>query len=404
METLLLAILKIFPPEDYSKLRFLGDYWIILDQMLELELDKKEFCSDELTQQISQSKLAKDNSEVVNDVPQVLRKLKTNDLVTKNGRGYYEFYADAPNALREFFGRTMRFRKGRSGFVRYLSWSAKRIILWHCLSHGRSIELEEVSKLLARFLVCTSEECKERCNKYLDRFANKRWLARIETNRYKLADEQAIFKELFSGYLDFCTPKPTLRDSIRIAIGQHEFVSSRMACEDLREWEIPFAESSVYKQMKELEKEKVLAETGVIRKGKKGRGFEKFYAVKFGDPLKHNKEFIKEIKERLAKSGFEISEKFYAEAEKQKPNALEVFLIELRWGFLLRSEDQTASINLWLPFAKELYQEVFHGDLKTMFSSITSEGTLTERLESISREYGISPLATVMLYLASVNA
>jgi len=177
-----------------------------------------------------------------------------------------------------------------------------------------------------------------------------------------------------------------------------------MACEDLREWEIPFAESSVYKQMKELEKEKVLAETGVIKKGKKGRGFEKFYAVKFGDPLKHNKEFIKEIKERLARSGFKINEKFYAEAEKQKPNALEVFLIELRWGFLLRSEDQTASINLWLPFAKELYQEVFHGHLKTMFSSITSEDTLTEKLKSISREYGISPLATVMLYLASVNA
>lgn len=401
----MLKILKTFPPEDFSELRFGGRYRIIVDIMICLEIDKQEFTSDDLTFEVSR-KEREEKSELTECVLPVLSKLCLRGLLNKNTKGFYRFSIYATSALAEFFGLTVQSRKGRSGFARYLSKSTKRIILWYCLCHERSIDPDEVSKMLSEdFLERPSKELVSTCNKHLYRFEKRKWLTRngLRYKRYKLANETEIFKELLVGYARFSAPRPALKDQIRNVIDQHEFASSKMVCNDLRELEIPFDESSVYKQMKELEKEKALTETDFTRRGKNGHGSEKFYAVEFGDPLKHNKVTAKKIKERLAKSGFILSDKFYEEAEKQKPNALEVFLVEMRWGFLLRNEDQTASVRLWLSFIKELQRNLFQGCPKPMFSSTISEDQCVAELEKFSRKYGISPLAVAMLYLSSGN-
>lgn len=395
----MLKILKTFPPEDFSRRRY-GRYRIIVDIMVCLEIDKQEFTSDDLTFEVSRKEREK-KSELTECVLPVLSKLCSSGLLNKNTKGFYRFSIDATSTLKEFFGLTVQSRKVRSGFARYLSKSTKRIILWYCLCHERSIDPDEVSKMLSEgFLERPSKELVSTCNKHLYRFEKRKWLTRNGL-RYKLANETEIFKELLVGYESFTAPRLTLKDQIRNVIDQHEFASSKMVCNDLRELEIPFDESSVYKQMKELEKEKALTKTDSTRRGKNGHGSEKLYAVEFGDPLKHNKMTAKKIKERLAKSAFILSDKFYEEAEKQKPNALEVFLVEMRWGFLLRNEDQTASVRLWLSFIKELQRNSFQGYPKPMFSSTISEDQCVAELEKFSRKYRISPLAVAMLHLSS---
>jgi hypothetical protein len=64
----------------------------------------------------------------------------------------------------------------------------------------------------------------------------------------------------------------------------------------------------------------------------------------------------------------------------------------LRWEFLLRGEDQTATIKLWLPFVEEFKSKAFINSLRSTVSSITSD-------DELFQEKNIT-LAVVLLYLS----
>ena len=194
---------------------------------------------------------------------------------------------------------------------------------------------------------------------------------------------------------------------------QHEKVSGKMIREDLTEMEETFDYSSVYKEIKKLVEEGFLKETEIRSKAEKGPGVEKFYEVKFSDPMKHNEATLERIKTVIENCSFSKSkessinkeswDRFSKFAKNQKPNSLEVFLREMRWGFLLRSQDQTASIALWLSFFNKFQNKELYDQPKTIAALTTEQDPLVTELERISRKCRISPLAVVLLYVSIVN-
>jgi hypothetical protein len=446
--TMNLAILKTFPPDEYEKIRYGGSYWVMLSSMLELESDKKEFSLQDILQQMKKGKQVKDESLEANNVSQVLRKLCTNGLLLpQNTKGLYKFADGAPDALCEFLGLRNYTRRGKSGLVRYLSYSDMRIVLWYCLCHANLIEVKKVELILdeikelkpsstraleyldrfvykknyltrpSRFTIELWNEVRGRISalEYLDRFCKNNYLNRVDSTTYKLpkSNVQIVLDKLLSGYNDFAMPKLTLRGPMQIAIEQHEKVSGKMIREDLAEMEHPFDDSYVYKEIKKLVEKGGLKETEIRLKAENGPGVEKFYEVKFSDPMKHNEVTLERIKTVIEHCSFSKSkessinkeawDRFSEFAKNQKPNSLEVFLRELRWGFLLRSQDQTASIALWLSFFNQFQNKELYNQAKAVDALNAEQDPLVIELERISQEYKISPLAVVLLYASIVK-
>lgn len=171
---------------------------------------------------------------------------------------------------------------------------------------------------------------------------------------------------------------------------------------------IPHHETSVYKEIKKLLSDNILEDTGKTRKAEGGPGILKFYEVKFSDPVKYKEEALETIEKAMEHSGFPINEKawdkFAKFAKNQKPNELEVFLRELRWGFLLRNQDQTAAIALWLSFFSGFQSKEVFDQLKAIVPLTTERKSPVKELESISREYRVSPLSVVLLYVSIINS
>jgi hypothetical protein len=105
---------------------------------------------------------------------------------------------------------------------------------------------------------------------------------------------------------------------------------------------------------------------------------------------------ISDIKKRIEKSSLHVSNEFYEYLKKQKPNELMTFWQSLRWGFVMRSLDQTSTLPLWLKLLEELHPKV----LSPMLSAIRNvpPENPDEELKTISNKYRMSPLITSILY------
>ena len=370
-----------------------------------------------ISQQIKQNESTEDITEATtNNIMPVIEKLRLNRLLIKEETDSYKFPENVAKAIGEFLGTIPYKRKGRVGFVRHMRNSIGRLILWYALCHPNSIEPEDVKKQLFKITKGKNDQTKkkkvESVEKYLNRFiAERNGYLRFDSEKriYKLANEQKVFDKLYLEYESFITPRPTLRDPILGLVWQHELVSGRLMVQELEELGFTFDPSSVYRQMKRLIGDGILEEPKNTQKGRKtGQGMENFYRVKFSNQFEHNKTICKEISNIIKRYRFKANEKFLTTflryAEILKPNALEVFFRELRWGFLLRDADQTASISLWLSFIEDLQKDKFLlNNLRSDGLATNSKKELVEKLDLISQEKGISSLAVVLMYF-SVNS
>ena len=409
-------IVLTFPPELYPEIKDGGSYYIVLETMLRLESKTIPLTQGNISQQIKQNEFSKNKLAAIDNIMPLTRKLELNELLTPEGKDIYKFPENIPRALGEFLGTIPYKRKGRVGFVRHMRNSIGRLILWYALCHPNSIEPEDVKKQLLKIIKGKNDQAKkkkvESVEKYLNRFiAERNGYFRFDAEKriFKLANEQKVFDKLYLEYESFIAPRPTLREPILSLVWQHERVSGRLMVQELEELGFTFDPSSIYRQMKCLIHDGVLDETKIPQRGRKtGQGVENFHRVKFSNQLDHNETICKEISDTIKLYRFKANEKFLETflwyAETLKPNALEVFFRELRWGFLLRDEDQTASINLWLSFIEEMQKD------KSLLNKLRSAAIekkpneeLAARLDLISQEKRISSLAVVLMYF-SVNS
>ena len=379
--------------------------------MQELESERKAISLAGILQLISsrkQKKQIRRQLALENSVPKVLDKLAESHLIKEEAIGSYVFETNVSGALVEFFGSGNRTRRGRVGLAKYMANRIKPSILWYSLCHSNSIQLKAVEKL-SDYLGKITQRKVSNCEEwYLTKLAKKGCLKRVNAFEFKLIDEKKTFEELISKYKVFIQPEPLLRDFIQLTIEQHEVVTGKMIHDDLEEMRIKHHETSVYKEIKNLLRDNILKDTGKTRKAEGGPGVLKFYEVNFSDPVKYKKEALETIKKTIEHSEFPINEevwdKFSKFAKDQKPNELDVFLRELRWGFLLRSQDQTASIPLWLSFFSGFKSRELYDQLRAIIPLTTEKKSLVKLLESISREYRVSPLTVVLLYVSIINS
>lgn len=218
---LLLKILKIFPPDEYTKIKFNVPYWIILDVIQELESEKNAFTSKDILQLIKlrkKKKQIKYKLALAASVSEVLDKLAENHLIKEGPKGSYVFETNVSGVLVEFFGSGNRTRRGRLGFAKYMANRTKPAILWYCLCHGNSVQLEAVKKLSAYLGKITQRKVSNSEEWYLTKLVKKGYLKRITAFEFMLIGEfgeKKIFDELLSKYKVFVEPEPLLRDFIQ---------------------------------------------------------------------------------------------------------------------------------------------------------------------------------------------
>jgi DNA-binding PadR family transcriptional regulator len=413
LNSYLLKILKCFPPEEYEHIRFGGDYYYIIELIREID-SKGSFRIQQIYELIIKSKTIKKKSRVINNVKPLIKRLEAYNLIIENENGLYRLPKNGSNALGEFLGTLPYTRKGRSGLLRHITKSTKRLVLWYALCQPADIRLNDI-KVQIRKLVKGSNEVKDKkaegVQKILDRFITDRagYLRRdSQTGAFRLANEMKVFDKLYSEYERFTAPRTTLRDPILGIVWQHGLLSGRMLVQELQELGVVPDRSSIYKQMKSLVRDGILEETEIIRKGSvTGQGLEKLYKVRFPDIIEHNDLLGKRIADTIHRHKFPINNsalKFLQALELQLPNALEIFYRELSWGFLLWDSEQTASIALWLDFIEGLKGNTqLFNKLKSVCSTASSREELTSRLKCLSEETGISSLAIVLMYFSLLS-
>jgi hypothetical protein len=195
----LLSILRTFSPKEYDKIQFGGDYYYIIEIIRELSFDEQNFSLNEISLAIKKSKVINKKTKVIKSIPQLIEKLIVNNLINENNTGFYSLPKNGSTALGEFIGTLTYTRKGRSGLLRHISKSTKRLILWHSLSHPNSIKLNEIEveiKKIAKGTNETKNKKAEGAQKILNRFITKRvgYLRfDCQTETFKLANERKSF-------------------------------------------------------------------------------------------------------------------------------------------------------------------------------------------------------------------
>jgi hypothetical protein len=391
----MLSILKTFPPDEYLKIR--GNRLKLSKKLCKLSSSRKPFTSKDTAKNIA---------------PEIIEKLRKNKLIKEGTEsGSFKFVTDVSRELIEFLGTTNCTRRGRVGFAKYMSHGTKTVILWHCLCYGKSIHLDEVKRITSEFDAITQRKVSNRQEYYLGQLEKGGCLKRVTSCEFQLNvenGEKKIFTKLISGYKTYAQPETLLRDFIQVVAQQHAEFSGKVIHEELVEMKIPHHPTSVYKEILKMVKDDIFEDPKETRPGKDGRGLLKIYRIKFKDAQKQNTENIETIKEAMEHYEYcspkkpenkDAWNRFSKFAMPQEPNVIEVFLRELRWGYLLRGVDQTSSIAFWLSFLHEFQNPRLFEEMHEI-CWINDENSPMKDIEEISKKYRVSPLAVALLYSA----
>jgi biotin operon repressor len=387
-ETFLLKLLRMFRPGE-DKLAFGNSYWRTCRGVLELEGER--FSLDDLEKTVNQDSTFGKEKVSREEISTVLKMLKENGFLDADAKGFKPVSSEAAAALNEFFGFNAKPGTGKIGFEKYLAKSQKRVMMWYCLHEPHAFITEKSAEITGY--------SPEKCRELLERFPGKKWLERErarapEPHKYSVIDRNTIFQELLSEYNANCSATISMGDLINFIVQRYEEVSGAMIRKDLEEEGLKCDRKTVYNHMKTLEDEGILKEKEELIEGRGAH--QKLYAVNLGYSGKYSKDLIDSLKNRMRKSSLPVSDKFLKHAEKLKPTELTNFWQSLRWGFVLRSPDQTSTLPLWLKLLEELYPKL----LSPMLSDISNVplGNPDEKLKAISDEYKMSPLITSILY------
>jgi DNA-binding PadR family transcriptional regulator len=392
LESTLLRILKTFSPRERELLSYGGSYWSVLHSIVHFRENK--FTLDDLLKYVH----TRERRERIDtsDLPLILKRLEENDLIIKDVKGFYEIPSTSLEALHEAFGFIWRPRQGKTGFLKYMLGSEKRVTLWYCLHQRGLLSPEQAQEITGYDL--------ESCKKYMKKFLEQELLTEVEKNVYRLGDEQKIheiFRKLFEGYLNYAIPRPSTRDTIINIMQGHDKASGKEIHRDLKKMGKTLDISGIYRALHGLEAESIVRKTGETRRVR-GTLME-YYELNYEDPQKYTEQLKSMIQEKIRKSELKnsVREELFKEIVKQKPHVAYVFFKDLD-PLVLWYENQIESLTLWEEFIKNLPQNLINGVI-TEFSSGKSDEEFKERLAGISRRFRISPLVIAMIYLFEVT-
>ncbi|MGA9388724.1 MAG: transcriptional repressor [Candidatus Bathyarchaeia archaeon] len=368
-----------------------GSYWSVLHSIVHFR--ERKFTLDDLLKYVH----TRERRERIDagDLPLILKRLEENDLIIKDVKGFYEIPSLSVDALGETFGFIWRPRQGKTGFLKYMLGSEKRVTFWYCL-HQRGLLGPEQAQEITGYEI-------ESCKKFMEKFRKQELLTRVEENVYTLGNEQKIhenFQKLYEGYLNYAI-RPTDRDVIINIMQGHDKASGKEIHRDLEKMGKALDISGIYRALHGLESEGIVRKTG---KTKRVRGtLMRYYELNYEDPQKHTEQLKSMIQEKIRKSELKnsVREEFFKEIVKQKPHVAYVFFKDLD-PLVLWYENQIESLTLWEEFIKNLPQDLIDGVI-TEFSSGKSDEEFKESLAGISRRFRISPLVIAMIYLFEVT-
>jgi len=391
-ESTLLRILKTFSPRERELLSYGGRYWSVLHSIVHFK--ERKFTLNDLLKYVH----TRERRERIDagDLPLILKRLRENDLIIKDVKGFYEIPSLSVDALGEAFGFIWRPRQGKTGFLKYMLGSEKRVRLWYCLHQRGLLSPEQAQEITG----CKIESCKN----FMEKFRKQGLLTKVEENMYTLGDEQKIhesFQKLYEGYLNYAIPRPSERDAIINIMQGHDKASGKEIHRDLEKMGKTLDISGIYRALHGLESEGTVRKTGETRRV---RGtLMQYYELNYEDPQKYTGQLRSMIQEKIRKSELKnsVREEFFKEIVKQKPHVTYVFFKDLD-TLVLWYENQIESLTLWEEFIKNLPRDLIDGVIRE-FSSGKSDEEFKERLARISRKLRISPLVIATIYLFEVT-
>jgi len=382
LESGLLQILKTFSPKERELLKF--RYRRLLESVVHFE-ERKFTLKDIIEYASSQERGGRANAD---DLSMILKRLEENDLIVKDAKGFYEISPASAWALGETFGFIWTPRIGKTGFLNYIAGSQERVMFWYCLHRSGPLSPEEAHEFTGYAVA--------KCEWFMKKFEKQELLKRVETNRYRVDNEQKIFGMLYEGYLDFCGAGQTVRDMIIDVMQHHEKASGSEIYKDLKKMGQNRDISGIYGQLHELENDGIVRKTGETRRV---RGtLEEYYELNYED-LHEYREKLNSMIQDMVKSEFKnsVRDEFFDEVAKQKLHVAKLFLDDLKY-LVLWYERQIETVTLWENLIKNLSQDKIHSII-TEFSSVKSDEEFKKRLERISRKLRMSPLVISIIYL-----
>jgi Fe2+ or Zn2+ uptake regulation protein len=393
-ESTLLCILKAFSPRERELLSYGGRYWSALHSIVHFR-ERKFTVNDLLKYVHTRERLERIDA---GDLPLILKKLRENGLI-KDEKGYYEIPSLVVDALGETFGFIWRPRMGKTGFLKYMLGSKKRVTFWYCL-HQRGLLSPEQAQEITEYDV-------ESCKKFMQEFRKQELLTSVEKNVYTLSDEQKVhenFRKLYEGYLNYAIPRPTERDLIINIMQGHDKASGKEIHRDLEKIGRTLDISGIYHALHGLEAEGIVRRT---EETKRVRGtLMQYYELNYEDPQQYTDQMKSMIKDKIGKSDLKncVHEEFLKEIVKQKPHVAYLFFKDLD-PLVLWYENQIESLTLWEEFIMNLPQNLRNEVIKEFSSgrSFDDYGIFKDRLARISRRFRTSPFVIAMIYLFEVT-